>query len=73
MGDGRHHFSAAGGGEFSEHEVNDRSPDVGKCVAVEEKERRAAMTVTEELYGFVEGGDFCLPAPPLCFKRCIAL
>jgi hypothetical protein len=73
MGHCRHHFAPAGGGKFGEDEVNDGSPYVGKSIAVEEEERRPAMTLPQELYSLVEGGDFCLPAPPFCFKRCIAL
>jgi hypothetical protein len=73
MGHRRHHFAPAGGGEVRKDEVNDGSPHVGERVAVEKEEGGAAMTLPQELYGFVEGGDFRLPAPLLCFKRCIAL
>ena len=68
-----HHFAPAGGGEFDENEINNGAADVRESVAVEKEKRRAAMTLPQEFYGFVEGGDFCLPASPLCFKRCIAL
>jgi len=68
-----HHFTPTGCGKFGEDEVNNGSPHVGKRVAVEKEEWGAAMTLPQELYGLVEGGDFRLPAPPLCFKRCIAL
>ena len=73
MGHRGHHLAPAGGGEFGEDEVNDRPAHVGKGVAVEEEEGGAAMTLPQELYGFVEGGDFGLLGVPLCFKRCIAL
>ena len=73
MGHRGDYLASAGGREFSEDEVNDSSPYVCERVAVEEEERGAAMALPQEFYGFVEGGDFCLSAPPLCFKRCIAL
>jgi hypothetical protein len=73
MGHGGHDLPAATGRKFSEDEINDGSPHVGKGVAIEEEERGAAMTLPQKLYGFVEGGDFALPSSPLCFKRCIAL
>jgi hypothetical protein len=73
VGNGGHHFPSAGRGQVGENEVNDRPADVGKRVAVEEQERRAAMALPQEIYGFGEGADFGLLASPLCFKRCIAL
>jgi len=30
------------------------TPDVGKSIAVEKQKRRAAMTLPQEFYGFVE-------------------
>jgi len=69
----RHYFAPAGGGEFGEDEVNNGSPYIGESVAVEEEERCPAMTLPQEIYSLVEGGDFWLSAPPFCFKRRIAL
>jgi hypothetical protein len=60
-------------GEVGEGEVNDGSPYVGKRIAVKEEKRCTAMALPQKSYGFVEGGDFCLAPPLLCFKRCIAL
>jgi hypothetical protein len=73
MRDRGHDFAATSCGEFGKDEVNYRSPDIGKRVAVEKEKRGAAMALPQKLYRFVEGGDFCLAAAPLCFKRCIAL
>jgi hypothetical protein len=73
VGDSGHDLAATAGGQVGEDEVNDSSSDVSEGVAVEEKERSAAMTLPQELYGFGEGSDFGLEFAPLCFKRCIAL
>ena len=73
VGHSGHDFTPPGSGQVSKDEINDRPPYVCKGVAVEKEEGSPAMTLPQELYGFVEGGDFCLSAPPLCFKRCIAL
>ncbi len=73
MGDRGHDFTAADCGQVGEDEVNHGSPNVGERVAVEEKERSAAMALPQEFYGFAKGGGFVLAAAPLCFKRSIAL
>jgi len=73
VGYGRHHFTPATRGELGENEVNYCPANVSEGIAVEEKKRSAAMSLPQEFYGFIEGGDFCLAAAPLCFKRCIAL
>lgn len=70
---GGHDFPAAASGKIGKYEINDSAAHVGKSIAVEEKKRGAAMTLPQEFYGFVEGGDFDSAAAPLCFKRSIAL
>jgi len=73
VGYGGHDFAAPAGGKVGQHEINDGSSHVCKRVAVEEEKRGAAMALPQEFYGFLESGDFALPASPLCFKRSIAL
>jgi hypothetical protein len=73
MGDCRHDFTAADCRQVGEDEVNNGSSNVGEGVAVEEKERGAAVALAQEFYGFGERGAFGLSAAPLCFKRSIAL
>ena len=73
MGDRRHDLAAADCGQVGEDEVNNGSSNVGEGVAVEEKERGAAVALPQEFYGFGESGGFGLSAAPLCFKRSIAL
>jgi hypothetical protein len=73
MGNGGHDFAAAAGHQIRKDEINEGAAHVGKRVAVEEQERRAAMALPQEFYGFGEGSDFGLAFPPLCFNRCIAL
>jgi hypothetical protein len=73
MSDGGHGLAAAAGGEVGKHEVNNRSPNVGEAVAIEEEERGAPMALPQELYGFGEGSCCGLSLPPLCFNRRIAL
>ena len=69
----RHRFTTPGGGKLGKYKVHHGAPHIGKRIAVEEEEGSAAMALPQEFYGFVEGGDFSLPSPPLCFKRSIAL
>jgi hypothetical protein len=73
MGHGRNDLAAAARGQVGKDEINERSGDIGECVAVEEEKRGAAMALPQEFYGFGEGGDFGLLAVPLCFNRSIAL
>ena len=73
MGDSGHDLTPARRGHFREDQVNDGSADVGEGVAVEEEKGRPSVAGAEEFYGFIEGGDFGLSPPPLCFERCTAL
>ncbi len=68
-----HHFAAAGGGEFGEDRSHELASHVGEGVAVEEKERGAAMTMPQEFYGFVEGEDLWLLCFPLAAARFLSL
>jgi hypothetical protein len=73
MSDRRHDFTAADCGQVGEDVVNEGSSNVGEGVAVEEKERGAAVALPQEFYGFGEGSGFGLSAAPFCFNRSIAL
>jgi hypothetical protein len=73
MSDRRRHFTSASCGQFCEERRGKLAPHVGEGVAVEEKERGAAVALAQEFYGFGERGAFGLSAAPLCFKRSIAL
>ena len=57
-------------GQVSEDCGGDLPPNVGKGVAVEEKERGAAMAVPQERYDFVEGeAGVSLGLPFACCRR----
>jgi len=59
--------------QVGEDKIYDGAANIGERVAVEEKERRAAMALPQELYGFGERADFELESAPLSFNRRIAL
>jgi len=73
MGDRRHDFAAAGCGQVGEKRRDNLTADIGEGVAVEEKERRAAVAVPQELYGFGEGEDLLLFFRPLSCARFLSL
>jgi hypothetical protein len=54
MGNGRHYLTAATSSQVGKHHVNDRSPDIGEAIAIEEQERSPAMALPQKLYGFGE-------------------
>ena len=60
-------------GQVSKDCGGDLPPNVGKGVAVEEKEGGAAMTGTKKRYCFVEGEDGCSLLFPLDCCRCLSL
>jgi hypothetical protein len=73
MGHSRHYFTPPARGQVSEQRRGDLAPHVREGVAVEEKERSAAMALPQEVYGFVEGEDLLLLCRPLACARCLSL
>jgi hypothetical protein len=73
MGDCRYDFTAAGGGEVGEKRRDNLTAYIGEGVAVEEKERGAAVAVPKELYGFGEGEDLLLFFGPFSCARFLSL
>jgi len=73
MGHRRHYFTSAGGGEFGKECSHELASNIGEGVAVEEKERGAAMTMPQEFYGLFEGEDLWLLVFPLAAARFLSL
>jgi hypothetical protein len=69
----RYDFTAAGGGEVGEKRCDNLTAHVGEGVAVEEKERGAAVAVPQEFYGFGEAKDSLLFFGPLSCARFLSL
>jgi hypothetical protein len=73
MGESRHNFPSATGGQVREKRRGKLAPHVGEGVAVEEKERSAAMALPQELYRFVQRKDLLLLSGPLACARDLSL
>ena len=72
VGNGGHRFPAAGRGQVGKNRRGELTAHVGEGVAVEKQERRAAMTLPQEIYGFGEGEDLLLFGGPLACARCLS-
>ena len=73
MGDGGHDLATADGRQVGEKGGHDLPRNVGESVTIEEKERGAAMTLPQELYGFGEREDLLPPFVPLAAARFLSL
>jgi hypothetical protein len=73
MGYGGHDFAAATGGQISKKCGYDLPCNIREGVAIEEKERGAAMALPQEFYEFGEGEDLPLFFFPLAAARCLSL
>ena len=73
MGDRRHDFAAADCGQVGEKRRDNLTAYIGEGVAVEEKERGAAVAVAQEFYGFGDGEDLLLFFRPLSCARFLSL
>ena len=73
MGDCRYDFAAAGCGQVGEKRRDNLTAYIGEGVAVEEKERGAAMALAQEFYGFGDGEDSLLFFRPLACARFLSL
>ena len=73
MGDRRHDFTAAARGQIGEKSCDYLAGNIGKSIAVEEKERRAAMALPQKLYRFGEREDLGLFLDPFCSTRLLSL
>jgi hypothetical protein len=49
VGDGGHHLAPAAGGQIGKYSGSELSSDIGKGIAVEEKEGVTPMAVSEEI------------------------
>src|SRR5437016_11069611 len=72
VGDSGNDFTAAGCRQVSEQRRGNLASHVRKGIAVEEKERSAAMAMPKEVYGLVEGEDLLLLFRPLACARCLS-
>ena len=73
MGDRRHDFAAADCGQVGEKRRDNLTAYIGEGVAVEEKERGAAVAMPQEFYGFGDGEDLLLFFRPLSCARFLSL
>ena len=73
MRQSRHDFASPSGWQVREESRGKLTSYVGEGVAIEEKERSAAMALPQELYGFVERQDLLLLSRPVACARPLSL